>query len=386
MAQSFYYALVVALGVANVVLAAIAYQQRSRQLAGRRLHEEQHALAEQRNRMAAERCDLLEQQVSLLTSIRDSIEVPQSPRPAAGSHSPVGVIDVGSTTMRLVVVACRDDGARKRIADQRAFLHLGAEVSTTGRYTADTLRDVAGQAAAFQHHAAMLGCRKLAVVVTAPGRRGENPHALVEALTRATGSRAFVVTPEEEAELAFLAAASSVSEPGRRIAVCDVGGGSTDIAFGTPGGGVESTACFDIGALTLAEAHFSTSKHRTDAEIDDARAAARAAVQIGDAPRPDLVLACGGSARALAKLVGPIADGDDLARGLGTAVDPPKRVARRLHPKRRWSLPAGIVLLQRIHEEFGMPITISGSGLREGIIERLLEGDAPVPAPVARAS
>jgi hypothetical protein len=71
MGQSFYYAVVIALGVANVALAVIAYQQRCRQLAGRQLHEAQIALAEQRNQMAAERIDLLDQQVALLTAIRD---------------------------------------------------------------------------------------------------------------------------------------------------------------------------------------------------------------------------------------------------------------------------------------------------------------------------
>jgi hypothetical protein len=88
-----YYAVVIALGVANVVLAVIAYQQRCLQLAGRQLHEAQIALAEQRNQMAAERIDLLDQQVAPLTAIRDVMAAQlqareERPAPAGGLSHP----------------------------------------------------------------------------------------------------------------------------------------------------------------------------------------------------------------------------------------------------------------------------------------------------------
>ncbi|HET6850256.1 MAG TPA: ethanolamine ammonia-lyase reactivating factor EutA [Gaiellales bacterium] len=386
MAQSFYYAVVVALGIANVLLAAVAYRQRSRQLAGRRLHESQVALAEQRNRMAAERFELLEQQVALLVSIRDAMPIPPPARSTRHASSPVGVIDVGSSTMRLVVVRRDDSGEPRRIADERAFLHLGAELASSGRYGIRTLREVRARAAAFHHHAATLGCDRLTVVVTAPGRCGENADELVDALAGATGRHVSVLSPEEEAALAFRGAARGTATSDRRLAVCDVGGGSTEIAFGTAASGVFSTACFDIGAVTLAEKHFSASKQRTDAEIETARASAREAIQLGDLPATDVLIACGGSARALAKIVGPVADADELNQGLATALDPPKRLTRRLHPKRRWSLPAGILLMEGIQAQLGMPVILSSCGLREGIVETMLNAEPGTEHEALRAS
>jgi hypothetical protein len=61
------------------------------------------------------------------------------------------------TAQSLAVVAQGGRQAR-RLADERAFLHLGAELAATGRYSDDTLRDVTAQACAFQQLASSLGC------------------------------------------------------------------------------------------------------------------------------------------------------------------------------------------------------------------------------------
>src|SRR3954449_125841 len=92
----------------------------------------------------------------------------------------------------------------------------------------------------------------MAVVLTAPGRLGENPQDLVAAVERSARSTVLVLSAAQEAELAFLGAAQSAA-PSQRLAVCDIGGGSTEVAFGTPADGVKRTYCFDTGALSLAE-------------------------------------------------------------------------------------------------------------------------------------
>src|SRR5215213_6226975 len=250
--QTAYYLVVIALGVANVVLAAVAYAQRARQLAGRRLHESQIELAEQRNRMAAERVERLDQQVALLTAIRDRMPLNRHRSGTTGERI-VGVIDVGSTTVRLVAVAADADGRYGKIGDARAFQHLGAEVERDGGYSPATLRNVAANVAALQHHARGLGCAEVAIVVTAPGRIGDNPGALVAAIEHATGSPVAALTAAQEAQLCFLGAASLACHSQQRLAVCDVGGGSTEVAIGCAGVGVEQTYCFETGALSLAE-------------------------------------------------------------------------------------------------------------------------------------
>jgi exopolyphosphatase/guanosine-5'-triphosphate,3'-diphosphate pyrophosphatase len=370
--QSLYYAAVVVLGAANVLLAAVAYAQRARQLEGRQLLESQIALAEQRNRMAEARVERLDRQVALLTAIRDSVA---SDRNAAFSGSRprrrevVGVIDVGSTTVRMVVVHSDPvTGKRRAIGDERAFLHLGAEVSREGLYGRETLRNVAARVAAFQHRANVLGCSRVEIVVTAPGRQGKNPDELVAAIQRSTRRHVVSLSAEEEAQLTFIGAVSSARNGDQRFAVCDVGGGSTDIAFGTRSGGVEQTACFDLGAVTLAERHFSASPQRTRKELAQARKYAGEHLLLADPPACDLVLATGGSASALSKLVGPVVDAEAFDEALEMTTELPRRFKRRVHTQRRWSLPAGIVLLGVVQSQLGIPLTVSRAGLREGVI------------------
>src|SRR5205823_3504020 len=106
MGQTGYYGVVIALSALNVVLAVVAYVQRSKQIRGNRLREEQVRLAEARNEMAQSRLHRLEEQIALMTDIRDALQAAQLyPTAQDGDRARpvVGVIDVGSATMRLMV-------------------------------------------------------------------------------------------------------------------------------------------------------------------------------------------------------------------------------------------------------------------------------------------
>lgn len=380
--QTAYYVVVIVLGMANVALAAIAYSQRARQLRGGPVPRTQLALAEERNRMAAERIARLDAQVELLTAIRDSVAPPE--RAAAADERCVGVIDVGSTTVRLVVVRAGPDGSLTTIGDERAFLHLGAEIERAGGYGSDALRHTAARVAAFQHLASALGCRRLAIVLTAPGRRGANAEELRAAIARATGTSVASLSAAEEARLTFVGATSEAARADQRLVVCDVGGGSTEVAVGTRLGGVERTWCFDIGALTLAERHFPNGTPSAE-ELAVARAAAERQIDL-DAADGEVLVATGGSAKALRRLSGPVAGADELREALELAASPPKRIAKQLHPQRRRSLPAGVLLLSVIQARLDMPLTVSRGGLREGVIRELLDGTWSDPVSVARAA
>jgi exopolyphosphatase/guanosine-5'-triphosphate,3'-diphosphate pyrophosphatase len=373
MGTTAYSIIVIVLGIANVVLAAVAYSQRARQLAGRALSERQVALAARRNEMAAARMEILDRQVGLLMSIRDSMVPKLADRwRDADAGRAVGVIDVGSTTVRLVVATPRRGQGLKTTGDERAFLHLGAEVQRHGRYSAETLRAVAARVAALQHHAGSLGCKRLAIILTAPGRRGENPGELAEAIEQAAGRQVTALSAVDEAQLAFLGAASLASSSTQRLVVCDVGGGSTELAFGTAAGGVVCARCFDTGALTLAERHFRSIPPSRDDLQRAQRDAARSLI-LDDVPPSDVLLATGGSARAIAKVAGTVADAADLKRVLAMSLRPSKSTRRRLGQERLRSLPAGIVLLAAVQAQLALPLTVSRAGLRDGVLQTLLD-------------
>jgi hypothetical protein len=76
-----YYLSIFGIGVANLVLAAVAYAQRAKQIRGNALREQQVALAEARNELAEQRLHCLDNQLAILTQIRDAAPIPRSPPP-----------------------------------------------------------------------------------------------------------------------------------------------------------------------------------------------------------------------------------------------------------------------------------------------------------------
>jgi exopolyphosphatase/guanosine-5'-triphosphate,3'-diphosphate pyrophosphatase len=356
-----YYLVVILLGVLNVALAGVAYAQRARQIRGGRLHEQQLRLAESRNELAESRLRRLDDQIELMGQIRDVLAAAPTGRGAA-----VGVIDVGSATMRLTV-ARRTDGEWEHLGGERAFLRLGAEIEREGGYSDDVLDGVGAEARRFMGIADELGCERLAIVVTAPGRSGANPSALLERLTVATGRTPCLLTPAQEASLTFAGAATGMLGGGEAAVVCDVGGGSTEVSYGTLRGGVDVVGSFDIGAVRLAERAF---RHDppTPEELEAARVYTRSRLAFDRRQTARVALVTGGCAHALAKLgvsvFEPVTFEHVTAKVMAAGGDEMKGVPRH----RRRALPAGIVIFERLHQILGMPLTVAAGGLRRGVL------------------
>jgi exopolyphosphatase / guanosine-5'-triphosphate,3'-diphosphate pyrophosphatase len=371
MGQTGYYCVVIALSALNVVLAVIAYVQRSKQIRGHRLSEEQVRLAEARNELAQSRLHRLEDQVALMTEIRDALAAAQMlprMRDADRPRPVVGVIDVGSATMRLTVGRYTAEGW-KSLRNERAFLQLGAEVERSGSYAKSALENVAATGRTFMAAANEVGCERLAIVVTAPGRMGSNPGDLLETLTQATGRWPVLLAPQQEARLTFVGAANGALGRGQTAVVCDIGGGSTEVSAGSLGSEVEIVGSFDVGSVRLAEKHFMHDPPTSD-ELEAARADAAGMLRIERHPAAKVALATGGCAHTLAKLGEPLLEAASLERAMTLAITARKQ-AKRLHRHRRQALPGGIVLLECIHRRLGMPLTVAPGGLRQGVLREL---------------
>jgi len=93
---------------------------------------------------------------------------------------PVGVIDVGSNTVRLLVV-----GEGRTLLTVREPLGLGAAVEQTGSIPADKLDETAAVIERFVADAQELGVGRLEVLVTSPGRQAANGAELIGRLEAA---------------------------------------------------------------------------------------------------------------------------------------------------------------------------------------------------------
>ena len=279
----------------------------------------------------------------------------------------VGIVDVGSNTVRLLVGDV-SGGTVETICEERAFLGLGAEILAHDRIRRRKLREVARVAEDFASAARRRGVRALETVVTAPGRQSSSGEELVSTLARATEAPGRIATPEEEGQLAFAGALSRTRVTDAVVAVCDVGGGSTEIVVGTPLLGPAWVRSVDVGSLRLTAAVLHGDPP-TPAQVEAAEATIAARFSALVPPRPELALATGGSARAIAKIVGGSYGPAELERVLRRLVARPAgatAAALGIELERAQSLAAGALVLRHVSTLLGTAFTPARGGIREG--------------------
>jgi exopolyphosphatase/guanosine-5'-triphosphate,3'-diphosphate pyrophosphatase len=274
----------------------------------------------------------------------------------------IGVVDVGSNTIRLLVAQV-DGGAVVSVGKERVRLSLGEEIERAGGVSDTSIATAAKAVRRFCSIARRHGVESLDVFLTAPGRQSDNAEELVAALRRAAEHPVRVLSTEEEGRLAYggAVATADIELPGR-IAVCDVGGASTEIAVGSPGHAPDWIASVDLGSVRLSA--------RAD-DFEHARREAADAFAELEPPQVELGLAVGGSARATRRLVGPWLAGAELTEALRLVeTTTPRAIVRRFGVDRSRAriLPAGVAILAQVHELLGVPLHVCDGGIREGAV------------------
>jgi exopolyphosphatase / guanosine-5'-triphosphate,3'-diphosphate pyrophosphatase len=274
----------------------------------------------------------------------------------------IGVIDVGSNTIRLLVAGV-DGEAVVPFEKERVRLPLGAEIERTGGVSETSVAAAAKAVRKLAGIARHAGVDSLDVFVTAPGRQSANAAELVAAIRRAADEPVRVLTTDEEGRLAYDGAVATADvELPRTIAVCDVGGASTEIAVGSPHAAPEWIVSVDLGSVRLTA--------RTDG-IDEARREAEAAFAEVRPPRVELALAVGGSARAARRLVGPWLGEAELAEAIRIVRTKDERtIARRygVDRSRVRILAGGVVILAEVQQRLGVALHVCDGGIREGAV------------------
>lgn len=286
----------------------------------------------------------------------------------------VGVIDVGSNTIRLLVTE-RRSGELEPVEEEKSYVGLGAEILRHGTIGAPKLAEAIAVARAQATAARAAGSELLEVVVAAPGRQAANADELVHELARATRAPVHSLSADDEASLAYAGAvAQSEVDAGTVVAVVDVGGGSTEIAVGAPPSAPAWLRSVDVGALRLTAARLEDDPPTDEALASAARATHEAFAGILP-PRPHAALAVGGSARAIAKLVGRRLGERELEAALELLSARRAAKVARLHGidvERARVLPAGALILAEVVRRLGVPLRLGRGGLREGVALSLL--------------
>jgi exopolyphosphatase/guanosine-5'-triphosphate,3'-diphosphate pyrophosphatase len=285
----------------------------------------------------------------------------------------VGVVDVGSNTVRLLVVR----GGRVDLT-RRAMLRLGADVERTGSISPAKLDDVARVVAEYVAAARERRVERLEVLVTSPARQAANGDELVERLAAAARVPVRVLSATEEGRLAFVGALAAARGPSRKtVAVCDVGGGSAQVVVGTRHDGAAWTRSIDIGSMRLTSRVLGGDPPGADALVR-ARAEVERYLEGFAPPLPQSALAVGGSSRAVRAVAGARLGGEELAAALDllARTTVAELVDRHgIDPDRAPTVAAGTVILSALQARLGVPLRVVRGGIREGAIVELQRRD-----------
>jgi exopolyphosphatase/guanosine-5'-triphosphate,3'-diphosphate pyrophosphatase len=284
------------------------------------------------------------------------------------------VIDAGANTLRLLVARQKRD-ALATLCEERVRLGLGEEIERQGRLSETTLAKVAAAASAQAERARFLRCDRLEVLVTSPGRQSANADQLRHTLERATGAPVRLLSGEEEGVLGYAGAVSGCRKLPKSVAVCDVGGGSTQVVIGTPSGGAAWARSFDIGSLRLTRRSLPGDPPGAEA-IAAAGLEAERQLEGLVPPAAKAALAVGGSARAAAKIVGEHLGPKELERAvelLSSRHREDVSARFRIAPQRAETLLAGVLILAEVQRRLGVPFRLGAGGVREGAALELLD-------------
>ena len=274
----------------------------------------------------------------------------------------IGVVDVGSNTIRLLVARLEGDEVLP-VTKARVRLSLGEEIERTGEVSETSILAAERAVAKLCGLARRQAVESLDVFLTAPGRQSRNAEQLVASLARAARHPVRVLSTDEEGRLAYggAVATADVPLPGT-IAVCDVGGASTEIAVGSPRTAPTWVCSVDLGSVRLTA--------RVDG-LEKARCEAAQAFAAVAPPPVEAALAVGGSARATRRLVGSWLGEAELAEALRLVETRPARAISRsfgVDRARARILPAGVALLAEVQSRLGVPLHVCDGGIREGAV------------------
>ncbi|MFV0246117.1 MAG: Ppx/GppA family phosphatase [Qingshengfaniella sp.] len=212
--------------------------------------------------------------------------------PASRDLSRVGVVDVGSNSVRLVVF----DGAARAPAyfyNEKVMCGLGAGLAETGRLNPKGKIRAMEALRRFQILADGMGLTPLTAVATAAMREAEDGPAFRDEIARETGLRLYVIDGSEEARLSTQGVL--VGWPWAEGVVCDIGGSSMELAM-VSGGKVGRRQTSPLGPLKLQ--NLPGGKKQLRKHIDGVMAGLVDTLEI----KGQRLYLVGGSWRAIAKL------------------------------------------------------------------------------------
>ena len=184
-------------------------------------------------------------------------------------------IDIGTNTILLLVAEVEGGKISRVLEDHVRVVRLGQAVDKNRVFHPEAMERAR---ACFRDYSAALKKYpgiEIHAVATSGSRDAANSPAFFAEIERDYGIPVRVISGEEEARMSFAGALSGEARPAERLAVIDIGGGSTEIVGLEAATGHLFRFSFDMGCVRLTE-RFLASNPPQDSEIQKLRGFVRA--------------------------------------------------------------------------------------------------------------
>lgn len=184
--------------------------------------------------------------------MRNATHIPPVPE----GFQRLAAIDIGTVTTRMLV-ADTDGFAVHEVARSTVVTHLGEGLHATGSLSEAGIARVVEAVRGFMTLSVSVGADDVIAVATSAARDAENGALFVEQLAR-LGVELSIISGSTEARLSFVGATYGLDDDD--VLVADLGGGSTELVFGsahdTPAGrevDIEAARSLDVGSRRVTD-------------------------------------------------------------------------------------------------------------------------------------
>src|SRR6266496_5555341 len=169
----------------------------------------------------------------------------------------IAAIDVGSNSIKVVVVDAAASDSLAVLAREKDTVRLGHDTLRQGRLSPAAIERAADCINRFRSIAEARGAERIFAVATASVREARNSGQFIKEVERKAGVSVEILSAIEEGRLIGLATAQGCAGPATSILNVDIGGGSTEISLmrdGAPAG----LYSVKLGAIGLTEQFFTS--------------------------------------------------------------------------------------------------------------------------------
>ncbi|MGE0060031.1 MAG: Ppx/GppA phosphatase family protein [Dehalococcoidia bacterium] len=306
--------------------------------------------------------------------------------------STVGFIDIGTNSIRLLVVRLHRNRAYTVIHQLKETVRLGEDAFRHQHLRVDAMDRAVAVLRQFAMLARAAGAGEIIAVATAATREAENQRVFLDRLRDEADLDVHVISGLEEARLIYAGVASGLHLGPRRGLFIDIGGGSTEVSIGNEAG-QDFLTSLPLGAIRLSDQFLShhtgsvstrTYEHLRSFVRSEVAQELRQLRQL----KPNVAIGSSGTIENLADVASYLMYGEsgrvneglsltDLQRTIShlrsLSLDERRKVPG-LNPGRADIIIGGAAILEVLMEDTGVrELQVSGRGLREGLLTDYLQ-------------